>query len=62
MLQEKGGISEHDMFNTFNVGVGMAVIVSPETADAAMETLKARGIDAYVMGTVVAGDTRVELV
>ena len=62
MLQEKGGISEHDMFNTFNMGVGMAVIVSPETADAAMETLKAQGIDAYVMGTVVEGDARVELV
>ena len=62
MLQEKGGISEHDMFNTFNMGVGMAVIVSPETADAAVETLKAQGIDAYVMGTVVESDTQVELV
>ena len=40
------------MFNTFNMGVGMAVIVSPETADAALSALKAEGIDAYVCGGV----------
>ena len=61
MLQEKGGISEHDMFNTYNMGVGMAVIVSKETADAALEALKSEGIDAYVMGEIVAGDERVVL-
>ena len=62
LLQEKGGISEHDMFNTFNMGVGMAVIVSPETAEAALDTLKDQGIFAYVMGTIVQGEARVELV
>ena len=61
MLQEKGGISEHDMFNTYNMGVGMAVIVSKETAEAALEALKSEGIDAYVMGEIVAGDERVVL-
>ena len=61
MLQEKGGISEHDMFNTYNMGVGMAVIVSSETAEAAMAALKAEGVDAYVIGEIVAGEERVEL-
>ena len=61
MLQEKGCISEHDMFNTYNMGVGMAVIVSKETAEAALEALKSEGIDAYVMGEIVAGDERVVL-
>ena len=61
MLQEKGGISEHDMFNTYNMGVGMAVIVSKETADAAIAALKEEGIDAYVIGEIVNGDERVVL-
>ena len=61
MLQEKGGISEHDMFNTYNMGVGMTVIVSPETAGDAMAALKVEGVDAYVIGEIVSGDERVVL-
>ncbi len=61
MLQEKGGISEHDMFNTYNMGVGMAVIVSPETVEAAIAALQSEGVDAYVIGEIVAGEERVEL-
>ena len=61
MLQEKGGISEHDMFNTYNMGVGMAVIVSKDTVDQAVEALKSEGIDAYVIGEIIAGDERVVL-
>ena len=61
MLQEKGGISQHDMFNTYNMGVGMAVIVSKETAEAAIEALKSEGVDAYVIGEIVVGDERVVL-
>ena len=61
LLQKKGSIDEHDMFNTFNMGVGMAVIVSPETADAALSALKAEGIDAYVCGEIVAGEEKVVL-
>ena len=61
LLQKKGSIDEHDMFNTFNMGVGMAVIVSPETADAALSALKAEGIDAYVCGEIVAGEEKVAL-
>jgi len=61
MLQEKGGISEHDMFNTYNMGVGMAVIVSPETAEAAIAALRSEGVAAYVIGEIIAGDERVVL-
>ena len=58
MLQSKGNIPEHDMFNTYNMGVGMAVIVSKETADAAIAALDC---GAYVMGEIVSGDERVTL-
>ena len=61
MLQEKGNISEHDMFNTYNMGVGMTVITSRETAEAAIASLKSGGIDAYVIGEIVEGDKQVEL-
>ena len=60
-IQEKGGISEHDMFNTFNMGVGMVMTVSKETADAAIGALKAGGVDAYRIGEIVKGDEKVEL-
>jgi phosphoribosylformylglycinamidine cyclo-ligase len=49
------------MFNTYNMGVGMTVIVSKETADAAIASLKESGCDAYVIGEIVAGDERVVL-
>ncbi len=62
LLQRRGGISEHDMFNTFNMGVGMVLTVGPETADAAVRTLKEQGIDAYIIGSVVKGGDRIELV
>ena len=61
MLQEKGNIDEHDMFNTYNMGVGMVVITSPETAGTAMATLRAEGVDAYVIGEIVSGEGNVEL-
>ena len=62
LLQKQGGIDEHDMFNTFNMGVGMIVVVSPETADAALSALKAEGIDAYVCGEIIPGEDQVVLV
>jgi len=62
LLQEKGDISEHDMFNTYNMGVGMVVIVSKETAAAAVASLKESGVDAYPIGVIAAaGDKQVEL-
>ena len=58
LLQERGQIPERDMFNTFNMGVGMAVIVSRETADAALGALKGAGEDAYVIGEIGRGEDR----
>ena len=52
LIAKTGNISERDMFNTFNMGVGMSIIVSPEDKDKALEILKENGEDAYVIGTV----------
>ena len=56
LIMKTGNISEHDMFNTFNMGVGMAVTVAREDADRALEVLRANGEDAYVIGEVVRSD------
>ena len=61
MLRETGHIPERDMFNTFNMGVGMAVIVSRETADKALSALADHGCPGYVMGEIVPGEERVVL-
>ena len=61
LLAKEGNINEHDMFNTFNMGVGMSVIVAPENVDKAIETLKANDIDAYVIGELAEGIESVEL-
>ena len=55
LMQRVGNISEHDMFNTFNMGVGMVAAVSKEQADKALEVLKANGEDAVVLGEVIEG-------
>lgn len=62
LLQEKGGISEHDMFNTYNMGVGMTVVVSATDAEKALSVLKANGEDAYILGSIEKGDTKIKLV
>lgn len=62
LIEERGGISEHDMFNTYNMGVGMTVVVDAADKDKALEVLKAEGEDAYVLGTIVAGPNKIELV
>ena len=54
LLQKEGNIPERDMYNTYNMGVGMALIVSRETADAAVEALAKEGCNAYVIGEIVA--------
>ena len=61
MLQRQGRIPEHDMFNTYNLGVGMTVIVAKEDADKAMAALKAEGCGAYVIGEIVESGERVTL-
>ncbi len=50
LLQKIGNIPERDMFNTYNMGVGMSVVIAKEDADKAIEILKANGEDAYIIG------------
>ena len=52
LLRKTGGIPERDMYNTYNMGVGMCITVSSEDADEAVRVLKAAGEDAYIMGIV----------
>ena len=52
IIMEKGNISERDMFNTFNMGVGMTVVVSASDAEKALQVLKENGEDAYIVGKI----------
>lgn len=61
VLAKEGNIPERDMFNTFNMGVGMVLTVAVEDADKALEILKANGEDAYRLGVIAEGEG-VELV
>ena len=59
LLAKTGNISERDMFNTFNMGVGMSIVVAAKDADRALEILKANGEDAYVIGDIVKSDNKI---
>lgn len=61
LIAKRGNIPERDMFNTFNMGVGMTVIVAKEDVDKTLEVLKANGEDAYVLGEVVKSEEGVEI-
>ena len=61
LIQRMGNIPERDMFNTFNMGVGMTVVVSPDTADRALAALGENGVNAYVLGEIVRGEDKVAL-
>ena len=61
LLQKVGNIPERDMYNTYNMGVGMSVVVAKEDAERALEILKANGEDAYILGEIVKSDEGVIL-
>lgn len=61
LLQKTGKIPEHDMYNTFNMGVGMCMAVSKETAQKAIDAINGAGEHAFVLGEVVEGDEGVAL-
>ena len=61
LIQKTGNIPQHDMFNTFNMGVGMVAVVAPEDAEKTIETLKANGVEAYKLGQLVESDEGVIL-
>ncbi len=62
LIARFGNIPERDMFNTYNMGVGMSVVVPAAQAETALAILREYGIDAYPMGTIVAGEEKVMLV
>ena len=61
LLQEKGNIPERDMFNTFNMGVGMSIVVPAGEADKALRILQEAGEEAYVIGEIITSDEKVVL-
>jgi phosphoribosylformylglycinamidine cyclo-ligase len=61
LIQKTGNIPERDMYNTYNMGVGMSVVVSKDEADKALEILKANGEDAYIIGEIFASEDGVVL-
>lgn len=56
ILMKEGGIPERDMFNTYNMGVGMTAVVAPEDADEAIRVLHEAGEDAYILGETIAAE------
>ena len=61
MIQKEGNIPSRDMFNTYNMGVGMSVVVAQSDADAALEILRANGENAYIVGETVSSEEGVIL-
>ena len=62
LIAKTGNIPERDMFNTFNMGVGMSIVVPEKEALRAIEILKDNGEDAYVIGKIVKGEEKIKLV
>ena len=61
LIAKTGNIPERDMFNTFNMGVGMSIVVKKSDADKAIEILKENGEDAYVMGEIIKSEEKVTI-
>ena len=61
LIQQAGNVPERDMFNTFNMGVGMSVVVAEKDEAAALEILRANGENAYTIGRIVKSDVKVTL-
>ncbi len=62
LIAKTGNIPERDMFNTYNMGVGMSIVVAPEDVDTALAILRAGGEDAYLIGEIVASDDKIQIV
>nr|AHF24929.1 phosphoribosylformylglycinamidine cyclo-ligase [uncultured bacterium Contig9] len=62
LIAEKGGISERDMFNTYNMGVGMSIVVPAEETEKALAILKDNGVDAYQIGEIIESEDKITIV
>ncbi|MBR2078750.1 MAG: phosphoribosylformylglycinamidine cyclo-ligase, partial [Clostridia bacterium] len=62
LIAKTGNIPERDMFNTFNMGVGMSVVVAAEDAEKALGILKANGEDAYIIGKIIKSEDKVTII
>ncbi len=61
LIQKTGNIPERDMYNTFNMGVGMSIVIAAEDVDRALQILRENGEDAYVLGSIIESDEKVVL-
>ena len=61
LIAKEGGISQHDMFNTYNMGVGMSIVVPKAEVETALAVLQANGEDAYVLGEIIESEEKVIL-
>ena len=61
VIAKEGNIPERDMFNTYNMGVGMSIVVPAAQVEKALEILSANGETAYVIGEIIASDEKVIL-
>ncbi len=61
LIAKTGGISERDMFNTFNMGVGMSIVVPADQVETALESLRASGEDAYIIGKIVKSEEKITI-
>ena len=59
LIAKTGGISERDMYNTFNMGVGMSIVVPADEAEKALGILRSCGEDAYIIGEIIESDEKV---
>ena len=60
-MQKRAGITDEQIYNTFNMGIGMMVVVAPEDVETAIASLQATGEEVAVIGKMVAGDKKVIL-
>ncbi len=61
LIQKTGNIPERDMYNTFNMGIGMAIIVKANEAQKAIDILKEQGEEAYLIGEVIQGNKEINI-
>ncbi|MCH5199072.1 MAG: phosphoribosylformylglycinamidine cyclo-ligase [Oscillospiraceae bacterium] len=61
LIEKAGNITERDMFNTYNMGVGMSIVVSEEEADKALGILKENGENAYIIGEIIKSEEKITL-